>query len=261
MRWKIPIFERSLPKGILSYWSGDGPMSVEMRPSAGASNKPALPTGLLIVTILVIVQALARAGFLVTAAVVNARFLGNPTFLVLSVIIPAILLILTVVMVVLIFARVPAAKPYGITVCILNLLFQLFAIARFVSSYHSNPNITINPQFVVISIAYLTIFTLALIFLAKWSNVSAAQFSAPAGIPGTSYKGMAKTSLVCAICGPLFLVVLGPVALGLGIAARTKMRRSNNFDGQGMALAGVIIGSIETALAVLLLLLAIAMRF
>jgi hypothetical protein len=71
---------------------------------------------------------------------------------------------------------------------------------------------------------------------------------------------MAQASLICAICGPLFMIVLGPVSLGLGIAARAKMRRSGNFDGQGMALAGVIIGAIEMAILVLLLVVAIAVR-
>jgi hypothetical protein len=81
--------------------------------------------------------------------------------------------------------------------------------------------------------------------------------SAPAG---ASARGLAKGSLICAICGPLALIILGPVALGLGIAARSKMRAANNFDGAGMALAGIIIGSIETVIAVIAIALALAMR-
>jgi hypothetical protein len=93
------------------------------------------------------------------------------------------------------------------------------------------------------------------------AGVTPAPYAPPAGLAGKSYKGMAQASLICAICGPLFLVVLGPVALGLGIAARSGMKASGNFDGQGMALAGIIIGAIEIGILVLLVLLVIAMRF
>jgi hypothetical protein len=244
-------------------------MSVQAQPGVGVAAKPALPTALLVMTILLALQAFVRAGFLITTLWVSARFLSNATFLLLSVLVPAILLILTVVMVILIFVRAPAAKPYGITVCALNIVFQLFAVGRFVSLYSSNPRIPINPQFVLTSIAYLTIFTLALIFLARWAptpafaatGVTPRRSAAPVGLAGESYRGKAQASLICALCGPLFLVVLGPLALGLGIAARSGMKASGNFDGQGMALTGIIVGSIEIAVMALLVLLAIAMRF
>jgi thiol-disulfide isomerase/thioredoxin len=78
---------------------------------------------------------------------------------------------------------------------------------------------------------------------------SAVTSSPPAGMVGQSSKGLAVASLVCAICWPLFppsVILLGPVALSLGIAARNKMRATNNFDGRGMARAGIIIGAIDT---------------
>jgi hypothetical protein len=164
-------------------------MSMQAQPGVGMTAKPALPTGLLVMTILVALQAFVRAGFLTMNLTFTARFLSNATFLLVSVLIPAILLILTVVMVILIFVRVPAAKPYGITVCALNILFQLYLVGRFVSIYSSNPRISINPFFVLTSVGYLTIFTLALIFLAKWAptpalaaaGVTPGQHAPPAG--------------------------------------------------------------------------------
>jgi len=72
---------------------------------------------------------------------------------------------------------------------------------------------------------------------------------------------MAKASLICAICGPLLMLILGPIALGLGVTARSKVDSSKNFDGAGMALAGIIVGSIETVVSILVVLFAIAFRF
>jgi hypothetical protein len=234
-------------------------MPAQLNPSV--SNKPPLPSGLLIATILVIMQIVVRASFLVSTLVMSSRFLNIPTFLINVVIIPALLLILTIVMVALIFATTPAAKPYGITVCILNLVVGLYGIGRLITLYASHPNIPISALPITVGVAYLAIFTLALIFLIRWRVRDAAPPPLPAVTPETSHRGLAQASLICAICGPLAIIILGPVALGLGIAARTNMSKSGNFDGAGMALAGIIIGSIETALSVLAVLLVIATQF
>jgi hypothetical protein len=221
-------------------------MSTVAQSDMSAPKKPPLPIGLLVATILVILQMVTRAGFLVNTRVMTSRLLNYPYFLVFVVIIPALLLILDIVMVALIFARTPAAKPYGITVCIVNLVFSIYGIGNLIIFYASHPNISLNPISITVTIAYLAIFTLALIFLIRWTVSDAiAQYPAAVATPGTSYRGMAQASLICAICGPLVMIILGPTALGLGIAARTKMRSSKNFDGAGMALAGIIIGSIE----------------
>jgi hypothetical protein len=210
----------------------------------------------LVATILVIMQIVVRASFLVSTLVMSFRFLNIPTFLTLVVIIPAVLLILTIAMVALILARTPAAKPYGIIVCILNLVVQIYGIGRLITVYASH-NLPIRSLPIAVGVAYLAIFTLALIVLIRWRVRDAAPPPLPAVTPQTSHRGLAQASLICAICGPLAMIILGPVALGLGIAARTKMSKSGNFDGAGMALAGIIIGSIETALSVLVVLAAI----
>jgi len=56
---------------------------------------------------------------------------------------------------------------------------------------------------------------------------------------------MAIAALVCAI-------TIAPVGLGLGIAARKQIRRTGE-QGDGLALAGIIIGGIVTGIWVLLI--------
>ena len=63
------------------------------------------------------------------------------------------------------------------------------------------------------------------------------------GYPATN--PMAVAALVCAL-------TIAPVGLGLGIAARKQIRRTGE-QGDGMALAAVIIGGIVTGIYVLLI--------
>jgi len=81
------------------------------------------------------------------------------------------------------------------------------------------------------------------------SDISGAADPTPpvGGALGKSYKTLAIWSLICAIW------VLGPVGIILGVLARKNMRTSNNFDGQNIALAGVIVGAIMTVLDVIVL--------
>lgn len=89
-------------------------------------------------------------------------------------------------------------------------------------------------------------------------HVSATQYSPPAGTQGPSHKGMATAALVCSIVGILVAPpILGTIAIILGAIARRNMRTSNNPDGQGMATAGIIIGAIETAITVAVIVVAI----
>jgi hypothetical protein len=67
-----------------------------------------------------------------------------------------------------------------------------------------------------------------------------------------SYRGLAIGSLVCSILGiVVFGVILGPIAAVLGVIARKRMSASRKFEGSGLALAGIIIGSIDTALSLI----------
>jgi hypothetical protein len=62
------------------------------------------------------------------------------------------------------------------------------------------------------------------------------------GPPKTSGKAIA--SLVCGIVGLLcFGIILGPVALGLGLSAKKDIGASNgSVTGGGMATAGIVLG-------------------
>jgi hypothetical protein len=72
------------------------------------------------------------------------------------------------------------------------------------------------------------------------------------GNAGRSYASEAQTAMIVAIIGIFcFGIVLGPVGLGLGISARRKMRASGNMQGEGMAIAAIVIGSIIVGLMVL----------
>jgi hypothetical protein len=66
-------------------------------------------------------------------------------------------------------------------------------------------------------------------------------------------EGMAIGSLVCAIVGLLVCgVVLEPVAIVLGFVARNRIRQSNGMlKGEGLALAGIVVGIVGFVLAVI----------
>ena len=68
---------------------------------------------------------------------------------------------------------------------------------------------------------------------------------------GQSYQGFAIASLVLGIvaffacwCGPIF----GIAALIFGAVANNGMKKSKNFEGKGMAMAGMIMGIIAAVL-------------
>jgi hypothetical protein len=65
----------------------------------------------------------------------------------------------------------------------------------------------------------------------------------------TRREGKVIASLVCGIVGFILLgVVLGAVALGLGYQARKNIKSSaGQLTGDGMALAGMILGAIDIA--------------
>jgi hypothetical protein len=78
---------------------------------------------------------------------------------------------------------------------------------------------------------------------------------------GPSSKGMAIGSLVCS-CIALLCVgfITGPVGVILGFVALNSMKKNNNPEGRGLAIAGVIVGICTTILGVLGLIFMIAAR-
>jgi hypothetical protein len=76
-----------------------------------------------------------------------------------------------------------------------------------------------------------------------------------AGMPKT--EGMATGALVCgilsALCGVIGFcgIVIGPIAIILGIVARRRIRESGGLTkGDGLALAGLVLGIIGTVASV-----------
>src|SRR3954449_6772117 len=67
----------------------------------------------------------------------------------------------------------------------------------------------------------------------------------PYPVYGPPTNPMAIAALVCAL-------TIAPVGLGLGIAARKQIRRTGE-GGDGLALAGIIIGGIVTGIWVLVI--------
>ena len=70
-------------------------------------------------------------------------------------------------------------------------------------------------------------------------------YYAPAGYAGPmgqSYQGMATAALVlgilCLCCG----VIMGPIAVILGAVAMNGMKKTGNYAGKGMAVAGLVLG-------------------
>ncbi|GAA1149855.1 hypothetical protein GCM10009630_55290 [Kribbella jejuensis] len=75
------------------------------------------------------------------------------------------------------------------------------------------------------------------------------------GSPGTN--GLATASLICSLAG-LLIGLSAPVGIVLGIIALSQIKKRNQ-DGKGMAIAGVIIGSVLTVGTILLFLFLIVL--
>lgn len=75
------------------------------------------------------------------------------------------------------------------------------------------------------------------------------------GATGKSYNGMAIGSFVCSLVGLLFCgVVLGIVAISLGVSAMNGMKTSGNSQGRGLSIAGVVIGVVDILAGIVIVL-------
>ncbi|MFF0266654.1 DUF4190 domain-containing protein [Kribbella sp. NPDC004536] len=75
------------------------------------------------------------------------------------------------------------------------------------------------------------------------------------GSPGTN--GLATASLICSLAG-LLIGLSAPVGIVLGIIALSQIKKRNQ-EGKGMAIAGVIVGSVLTLGTILLFLFLIVL--
>ncbi|MGI8729461.1 MAG: DUF4190 domain-containing protein [Solirubrobacteraceae bacterium] len=90
-------------------------------------------------------------------------------------------------------------------------------------------------------------------------NVTSAEpvdsaYQTPAQPTGTSGKAIA--ALVCGILSfVVFGVILGLVAVGLGVSARKELETQPGRSGAGLALAGIITGAIGFVASIVFLVL------
>jgi hypothetical protein len=70
-----------------------------------------------------------------------------------------------------------------------------------------------------------------------------------------STNGLAIAALVCGIVGILILnVILGPLAFIFGLVSRNQIKRAGGRQkGEGMAIAGIVLGPIDLVLGILVL--------
>lgn len=65
-------------------------------------------------------------------------------------------------------------------------------------------------------------------------------------------RSKARTSMILGIVGLFcFSIVFGPIALSLGIKSRATLQRYGIEDGQGMAMAGIVMGTVDIVLSIL----------
>ena len=81
---------------------------------------------------------------------------------------------------------------------------------------------------------------------------------APPTWQGPTFDGTAIAALVCGIlsitCTGFLGIVLGPTALGLGLGARRTIASANGWKkGEGMATAGIVLGTIGIILSIVYL--------
>jgi hypothetical protein len=116
------------PNSQTETWSPSSPATGGFAPASpigGASGE--LPTPVLVIGVLLLVQAVVRSGFLVNLLLqARSDFFTYPKFLMLSVIVPAVLAIGGLVAGILALTRSEMARGFGLAFCAVGLLFQLY---------------------------------------------------------------------------------------------------------------------------------------
>lgn len=85
-------------------------------------------------------------------------------------------------------------------------------------------------------------------------------FGAPPAERRTSGKAIA--ALVCGILSMLIAgILLGAIAIGLGISARNEIKVNAALQGEGLALAGIITGVIGAVLMIVFLIIGVGVGF
>jgi hypothetical protein len=115
-------------------WSASSPATGGLAPAApigGTSGE--LPAPMLVIGVLLLIQAVVRSGLLVNLLLqARSAYFTYPTFLILSIIVPAVLAVGGLVAGVLVLTRSTAARGFGLAFCAVGLLFQLYGAANVV---------------------------------------------------------------------------------------------------------------------------------
>jgi len=93
----------------------------------------------------------------------------------------------------------------------------------------------------------------------------AADGAPAAAVAAKTKPGRATGALICGILSllvvlviPIIGIVLGGVAITLGVLARKEIAASPELEGDGLALAGVITGAISLVLAIVFIVIFVA---
>ena len=123
-----------------------------------------------IIGILLIVQGIVRLGFVTnTILQAPADLLENsPVFLIVSVVMPALLASAGAGAGVLIVQLVPAARAFGLAVCGVCLLYQVYAFGTGLYFLATRPDVILAWPFWILGPSYIALYIAALIFLAQW---------------------------------------------------------------------------------------------
>jgi hypothetical protein len=130
-----------------------------------------LPTPMLVIGILLIVQAVVRGAFLaVLLSQARATFFNYPQFVITSIIIPAALAVAGIAAGLLTLQRSPAARGVGLAFCGLGLLFQLYGVANIINSASTLPSIHLPLTSWILIPAHIVIYVAGLIVFARSSS-------------------------------------------------------------------------------------------
>jgi len=84
----------------------------------------------------------------------------------------------------------------------------------------------------------------------SWQHYANTYGQLPAEV--TAAQSRAKTAMILGIVGvPCMSIVLGPIALVLGLRARSTLLHFGIENGQGMATAGIVLGTVDVLLGIL----------
>ncbi|MGO9008409.1 MAG: hypothetical protein ACLQIQ_20485 [Beijerinckiaceae bacterium] len=160
------------PGAVLETTLAPPPMAHNLAPPPYlAKPSDTLPTPVLIIGILLIIQAVVRGALLAILLLqIPAAFFNHPQFVIMSVTLPAILALAGAVAGLLALRRSPAARGVGLTFCGLGLLFQLYGVANIINAASTSPSFHLVWTAWILIPAHIIIYVAGLIVFARSSS-------------------------------------------------------------------------------------------